>query len=144
MKTKLNISVLVFLLFAASSQCFAARIITGVSKNRAENELGVKIKSELCADGRIGVRLEFMPLGNLERFHHAELDISSEGRRLLSATLKPLIQTETQVVLYFSADPSYVKMTTLTVIVRRKTRWDPDGYSFAIKDFVNELTFPLK
>ncbi len=143
MKTIRNLSLLFFLLFAASSQCFAYRSVQGVSKEQAE-VLGVKVRAERLRDGSIGMRLEFMPIAKLEHFSYAELDITSDKRKLVSVTLKPLKQSKLEVVLYFSADPAFVEMSTLTIIVSGSTRQHPDGYSFAIKDFVDELTLPMK
>ena len=136
MKTILKIAVLAFLVIASSSRCYALRMLSGVSTQQAAQELGVKIRSETVGTNQIGVWLEFSPRGKLAHFHHGELEVASGERQLVCATLLPLQQTSDKVVLYFSADPDNIKMSTLTVIVSGASGPDPDGYSFAIKDFV--------
>ena len=135
MKTILKIAVLAFLVIS-SSHCYAARLVRGVATEQAAQELGVTIRSEVVATNQIGVWLEFSPHGKLAHFSHGELQVASGGRQSVSATLLPLQQTSDKVVLYFSADAANIKMSTLTVIVSGASGPDPDGYSFAIKDFV--------
>ena len=135
MKTLLKIAVLTFLVIGTSSRCYALRLIHGVPNEQALQELGVKIRSAVVATNQFGVWLEFSPHGKLERFSHGELEVASDGRRLVCATLLPLQQTSDKVVLYFSADADHVKMSTLTIIVSVDPEF-AEGYSFAIKDFV--------
>jgi hypothetical protein len=135
MKTILKIAVLAFLL-VSSSRCYALRMTERVLTQQAAQELGVKIRSETVGINQIGVWLEFSPHGKLAHFSHGELAVASGERQLVGATLLPLQQTNDKVVLYFSADADNMKMSTLTVIVSRVSGRDPDGYSFAIKDFV--------
>jgi hypothetical protein len=136
MKTLLKIGALAFLIIGSTSTSYALQLIHVVYKEKEAEELGVKITSEVVGTNLIGVRLEFSRRGELEHFHHGELEVASNGRRLVCATLLPLEQTKDKIVLYFSADPENVKMSTLTVIVSRASGAEPDGYSFAIKNFV--------
>lgn len=135
-KTTLKITVLTFLVIATASWCYALQLIEEVSTEPVAQELGVKIRSEIVGTNTLTVWLEFLPHGKLEHFRHGELEISSGGRWLVRATLLPLQQTRDRVVLCFSADADYVKMSTVTVIVHGASRPDPDGYKFVIKDFV--------
>jgi len=135
MKTILEIAVLAFLV-VSSSRCYAVRMIARVVTQQAAQELGVKIRSETVGINQIGVWLEFSPRGKLAHFSHGELAVASGERQLVGATLLPLQQTNEKVVLYFSADVDNIKLSTLTVIVSSASGPDPDGYSFAIKDFV--------
>lgn len=135
MKTTLKIAVLTFVCFAMSVQCFALRIIYPVSKDRAEQDFGAKIRSEMVATNLVGVWLEFVPKGKLEKFHHVDLEISSGGRKIVGAALQPLKQTKESVVVYFSTDPAYLTSSTLTVIVSVDLEY-AEGYQFDVKDFV--------
>ena len=136
MKTIIKIAVLAFLVIASSSRCLALQMIDAVSTQQAAQDLGVKIRSETLGANLIGVWLKFSPQGKLAHFSHGELKVASGGQQLVCATLLPLQQTSDEVVLYFQADADNIKMSTLTVIVSGASGPDPDGYSFAIKDFV--------
>lgn len=136
MKIMFKIAVLTFLVTGASSQCYAVQFVQGVFTEQAAQGLGVKIRSEVVGTNQVGVWLEFSPHGKLAHFSHGELEVASEGRWLVRATLLPLQQTSDKVVLYFSADGDYIQKSTLTVIVKDASGPDPDGYSFPIKKFV--------
>jgi hypothetical protein len=136
MRTILKIAVLALLVIGLSSWCYAMRLVQGVSSAQMAQELGVTIRSEVVGTNQMGVWLEFSPRGKLAHFSHGELEVASSERRLVCATLLPLQHTSDKVVLYFSADPDNMKMSTLTIIVSGASGPAPDGYSFAIKDFV--------
>lgn len=136
MKEAIKIAVLTFLFYAASSQCFALRGIEEVSKERAEKDFGARIRSEIVATNQFGVWFEFAPKGKLQNFHHVELEVTSGGRRLVQADLRPLKQSEESVVVYFSTDPAYLTSSTLTVIVTVDQEY-AQGYQFNVKDFIN-------
>jgi hypothetical protein len=131
----LKFTVVALLFFAASSQCFALRGIQAVSKERAEKDFGARIRSEMVATNLVGVWLEFAPKGELQKFHHVELEVTSGGRRLVGADLRPLKHTDKSVVVYFSTDPAYLASSTLTVIVSVDQEYAV-GYQFNVKDFV--------
>ena len=135
MKTILKVAVLTFLFFATSSQCFALRGIYAISKERAEKDFGATIRSEMVATNLVGVWLEFAPKGKLQKFHHVELEITSGGRKIVGADLRPLKQTEESVVVHFSTEPAYLTSSTLTVIVSVDQEY-AEGYQFNVKDFV--------
>lgn len=137
MKRALKIALLALVVIGTSNRCYALRLIQGVSDGKRAQELGVKIRSELVATNHFGVWLEFSPQGKLAHFGHGELEVASAGRQFVCATLLPLHQTSDKVVLYFSVDRDYLQSSILTIIVSGARGPDPDGYSFAIKDFVN-------
>ena len=135
MKPILKVAILTFLFFATSSHCFALRGIYAVSKERAEKDFGATIRSDMLASNLVGVWLEFAPKGKLQKFHHVELEISSGGRKIVGADLRPLKQSEESVVVYFSTEPGYLISSTLTVIVSVDQEY-AEGYQFNVKDFV--------
>jgi hypothetical protein len=141
MKTFLKITVLTFLVMAASSRCYALVMITDVSSERAAKDLGATIRTEMVGTNQVGVWLEFAPKGKLQTFSSVQLEIASGDRRLVSATLSPLKQTQDTVVIYFSTDPAYLSMSTLTVFYKISGGFPPyDGIRFKISDCIKHET----
>jgi len=138
MKTILNISVLTFLLVAASSPCFAEMLITDVSRAKAK-EMGVAIRSHKNGDAGVKVRLEFRTQGVLKDFNRVELIICANSqlgaKRLVSAPLLAERPAADSVSACFSADPSYLATSEVWIIVN-----DPPlggtGYRFKVIDFI--------
>ena len=138
MKTILNISVLTFLLVAASSHCFAEMLITDVSRAKAK-EMGVAIRSHKNGDAGVKVRLEFRTQGVLKDFNRVELIIRANSqlgaKRLVSAPLLAERPAVDSVSAHFSAAPSYLDASELWIVVN-----DPPlggtGYRFKVKDFI--------
>jgi hypothetical protein len=81
MKTIANISVVIFLIFAASSRCFAEIVIEDVSTNRAK-ELGVTIRTNMNGQAGIQVVMEFKTTGELKKYSHVELQIGKGENRV--------------------------------------------------------------
>ena len=134
MKTLLNISVLTFLLIAASSQCFAMQANMDVSRERAK-ELGVTIRSHTNGEAGVAVWIEFKTQGVLKNFTRVELEITAGGKPLVDAPLLTYRPTPGSVSVYFSADPAYLATSVLTIVVQdgERTRI---GYQFKVKDFI--------
>lgn len=134
MKTILRISVPVFLLFAASSQCFALQVNMEVSPERAK-ELGVVMRSNPNGEAGVAVWLEFKPQGVLKKFTRVELEIRADGKHLMSAPLLTSHPSPESVSAYFSADPAYLPTSVLTIVVQYGAR-TRIGYQFKVKDFM--------
>jgi len=137
MKTILYISVLAVLLAVAPSRCFALMEIYDVSKARAK-EMGVSIRSQKNGDEGVMVCVEFKIQGVLKDFSRVELRITAEGKlggkHLVSAPLLAKGPTGDSVSACFSADPSYLAMSGLWIVVSK-----PHGgsiYRFQVKDFI--------
>jgi hypothetical protein len=81
------------------------------------------------------VWLEFKPQGVLKNFTRVELEVVSAGKHLVSAPLLTSRPTADSVAVYFSADPSYLAMSVLTIVVQDgpETRI---GYMFQVRDFI--------
>jgi len=132
MKTILKIAVLAVLVFGGSRRCSAAQVDHSVSTGQMAQELGVKISWKAYNTNEIGVELEFSPHGKLARFNQCNLEVVSDGRELMGATLLPVQQTSDKVVLAFVAGRDFVQKSSLTLIVNEYTC----GYVFAMKHFV--------
>ena len=133
MKTILNISLVVGLLFAASSPCFAMRSIGLVSKKEAK-ELGMDLRFKGNATNEVWVELEFKTEGKFKDFSHVELDIR-EGKKFLLgwAPLKEKRMSSGSVVVLFLANRAFLDKVTLTVVVGDMGEV---GYELRVKDFV--------
>jgi hypothetical protein len=118
MKPMLNITITTFLLLAAASHCFAETLIEGVTRERAK-ELGVTVRSQKNGKS-VRVWLEFK---------------TDAGKQLMSATLQPSHPSRDSVSVGFSADPSYLPNSALTINVPHGL--GGEGYRFRIKDFVD-------
>ena len=133
MKTILRISVLMFLLIAASSQCFALRSIGIVSKNDAK-EMGMEIRATPAGPDAAWVELEFKPEGKLKHFRHVEMEINEGDKSLVAyAALRETRSSSGSVVVRFMANRAYLEKMTLTVVVAEPTAI---GHMVRLKDFV--------
>ena len=133
-KTMMNVSVLTFLLFAASSQCLAMLSIEDVSTNRAK-ELGVTIRTNMNGQAGIQVWMEFKTEGELKKITYVELQIGDGEHRIMSAPLLVSYSSPGRVAVRFSASPAYVPKSTLTIVVS-DTALITTGYRFRVKDFI--------
>ena len=134
MKTILNLLVLIFLLFASSSQCFADMLIEDVSKAQAK-EMGVNIRSHTNGSAGVKVWLEFHTQGKLKEFSGVELRMTVGGKHLVSAPLLASRPTADSVSAYFSVDPSYLATSELWILVD-EPRGGGTGYRLKVKDFI--------
>jgi len=133
-KTIMNISVLTFLLFAASSQCFAMLAIEDVSTNRAK-ELGVTIRTNMNGQAGIQVQMEFKTDGELKKITYVELQIGDGENRIMSAPLLVSYPSSGRVAVRFSAYPAYLSKCILTIAVYGGPKGDW-GYRLKVKDFI--------
>jgi len=133
-KTMMNVSVLTFLLFAASSQCLAMLSIEDVSTNRAK-ELGVTIRTNMNGQAGIQVWMEFKTEGELKKITYVELQIGDGEHRIMSAPLLVSYPSPERGTVRFSAYPAYLSKCILTIAVYGGPKGDR-GYRFKVKDFV--------
>ena len=134
MKAILTISVLTFLLFAASSPCFALWSGGQVSKEQAK-ELGMEIRAKASGTNAVWVELEFKPEDKLKSFSHVDLRISEGEKSLVTATLREDRARPGRVVVSFSADRARLDRITLRVVVVPSGQLGA-GYELRVKDFV--------
>ena len=142
-----RVTLMAVLLSAVCVKCFAAIAIEGMTKERAEKELGIVMKREFLgvfATNEVGISIEFPLNVSLKEFQFATLNIYLEWpterqhgpvqyRRLTSVTLQPRIQTKEMVALFFTVDPEYLDKTEVTLRVRATGSAAPDGYSIRLK-----------
>jgi len=127
--------------------CSASIMLEGMTKARAEKDMGIVIKREFLGLGGVtneaGISIEFAPKGKLERFIFVTLDIYLERpnpnerpyphyRRLTSVTLKPVVQTKDRVRVFFSVDPQFLDRTDILIHVDSSGASGPDGYSISL------------
>ena len=140
-------------LSVASETCSAVLILEGITKERAERELGIVMKRELIGTigsvtNEAGISVEFAPKGRLQGFLFVALDVyselptnnehgSAEYRRLTSVTLLPLTQTQGKVRVFFAVDQEYLDKTDVIIRVHSSGGTDPNGYTIRLsrKDF---------
>ncbi len=133
---------LVFLLgFMASERVLAMRTLTYVSAEQLR-EWGVAITTDQGTDGLVAVRIRFQPRGELRKFHHAELELKSAKQSFLRTTMRPLTTERGELRLYFSALPSWITLSQITLIVERDGNADlrPDGYVVKLSDVLSKET----
>jgi hypothetical protein len=133
-KTIMHISVLTFLLVAASSQCFAMLALEDVTTNRAK-ELGVTIRTNMNGQAGIKVQMEFKTEGELKKITYVELQIGEGESRIISAPLLVSYPSPGRVAVGFSAYPAYLSKCILTIAVYGGPKGDW-GYRFKVKDFI--------
>ena len=134
MKAIFNLSILTFLLTAASSQCFAMMSIAHVPKERAK-ELGMEIRAKANGPNEVWVELEFKTVGPLKDFSHVSLEIRDEKKLLLGYTALREKRTDSgSVVVTFMANRAYLEKITLSVVVGKPM--DIAGYELRVKDFI--------
>jgi hypothetical protein len=124
-----------------------AGVVQGMTKARAEAELGVVIRRESTGAEDAGIAIEFAPTNKLAGFLFVEMDIYFEiqapgeqvrnPRRLTSATLQPNVGTKEQLRVFFTVNPQYLDRTAITIRVDRSVSAGPDGYMIWLdpKDF---------
>lgn len=140
MKIIINILTAVLLLFASSSQCFANLSIQDISREEANQDLGIKITTEPLglSTNAIVVTIVFSSKGKLEGFSYARLKIcpESEERPLVSADLLPTINTKDTVKLSFTVDPAYLSKCRLMIVLPPHGGFGSTGYliDFGLKN----------
>jgi hypothetical protein len=137
-----------FLFFCGASHCPAVINLAGLSKQRAEAELGVVIRSERITPNysdtkELGISVEFVPKADLEDFLFAQLDVYSDAlghvgrQRVCSVTLMPLVQTKEKVRFFFVVHRTYINGTEICLRVHARDPQSWDGYIILLnsKDF---------
>ena len=135
------------LLFAAIHDTSCAALVQGITKARAEAELGVVIRRVSTGTEDAGISIELAPTNKLAGFRFVQMDIYFETRtpgdqaryprRLTSATLHPNVATNEKVRVFFAVAPQYLDRTAITIGLDRSVTPGPDGYMIWLdpKDF---------
>jgi hypothetical protein len=129
----LNISVLTFLLMAASSPCFALWSIASVSKEGAK-KMGMEVRSTAAGLNQVRVELEFKTDGTFKDFSRVDMRIGERDNPSVTAALQEDRSKPGRVVVSFTADRGQLDKINLWVMVP-----ELDGgsaYVLRVKDFV--------
>jgi hypothetical protein len=70
----------------------------------------------------------------LKNFTHVKVEITANGRTMISAPLQELRPTTDTVSVYFSGDSTYLAEGVLTIVVK-DGELTLTGYQFKVKDF---------
>jgi hypothetical protein len=136
MKTKINISILAFLLGVASSPCFAMMGIKFISKERAK-ELGIEMRGTPSGPKAAMIALEFSP-EKFKDFNCVYLDVRDGQKFLMGWT--PLKEKRTKsgtIVVGLTADREFLEKVTLTIVTGTSGLSDLTGHELRVRDFVD-------
>ena len=130
-----NVLVLTFLLFAASSQCFALREIALLTKEQGKG-MGIEVRAKAAGPDAVWLELEFKPEGELKQFSHVELKmIEGDKSFVVSAGLRETRSSSGSVVVTFTVGRAYLEKTTLSVVLRDPDEAGDHTYELRMKDF---------
>lgn len=125
---------LLLLLGGLPGRCLALDLISDVSKERAK-ELGITVRSQPSANNDLWVQVEFKPTDPKREFKRADLDITRNGKRLVTASLMPQRPAPDRMRFDFYIDPAALPDASVMIVV-----WsDPltgQGYRIKMKEFV--------
>jgi hypothetical protein len=129
-------------LLLASTQSFALVRVERITKEKAEKEFDATVRTEPAGTNQMGVRLEFALQARLKTFSSVQLEITSNGRKVVSATLEPS-RLPDRVVVYFSTAPEYLAGSRFIVYYKISGGFPPfDGIEFAVADFIKHEPSP--
>ncbi len=137
MKTVFNLSVLLVLLVAAPSPCFALREIALLTKKDAK-ELGIEVRAKPSGPEAIWLELEFKPEGKLKEFTHVELKmIGGEKSFVFSTALRETRSSSGSILVTFTASRAYFEKITLSLVMHSPREAGDHTYELRMKDFVD-------
>jgi len=120
-------------LVVAPNRSFALREIGLITKEQAK-EMGLEVRAVGGDATQVWLELEFKAQGKLMHFNHVELEINEGDKMLVSyASLRDRRLQSGRVLVRFLANPGYLDMITLTVVVGDVTE---AGYQIRVRDFV--------
>src|SRR5436190_4469528 len=136
-KPGFRILIVMFLLMAGSSQCFALREIAPLSKEEAKG-MGIEVRAHPAGPDAALVELEFKPEGKLKQFSHVELTMT-EGEKsfVFSAGLRETRSSSGSVVVTFTGSRAYLEKTIVSVVLRDPGEDGDHTYELRMKDFVD-------
>jgi hypothetical protein len=124
---------LLLLLGGPPGRCLADDLITEVSPARA-GELGITVRLQPRPED-VWVQVEFKPTDPKKPFKYTVLDVTQDGKRLVSTYLMPLRSTPDGMSFSAYLDPAAVPNSTVTVTV-----WEDPltgvGYRLDLKNFM--------
>lgn len=121
----------------AAERCSALAVIQPVAQDKAK-ELGITVRSQPSANDDLIVIVEFKKQGEMREFRWADLELSRNGKRVISSAIQPRTTDKDTVRLDLYMDPAAVPDTSVTIFVYNQPRGGI-GYRLKLKDF-----YPLK
>jgi hypothetical protein len=138
MKTIRCLAILSLFLITASNRCFALWDIEDSTKERAK-ELGIEITTKIMSGTEVGAWIEFKPKGKLKEFSHVGLEITANGKKVVSANVLPSRKSEDIVTVPFYTDLEFLPACKVTVYVWSESGRGGIGYRFNVKDIVKPV-----
>jgi hypothetical protein len=138
MKTIRCLAIISLLLITTSTRCFALWEIEDSTKERAK-ELGIEITTKMMNATEVGAWLEFKPKGKLEKFSCVGLEITSNGKKVVSANVLPSRKSEDIVTVPFYTDLEFLPACKVTVYVWSESGRGGIGYRFNVKDIAKPM-----
>jgi hypothetical protein len=112
----------------------ALAVIQDVSPDKAK-ALGITVRSQLSANDDLMVIVEFKKQGDMKEFRWADMELSRNGKRVISSAIQPLSTDKDTVRLDLYMDPAAIADTMVTVFVYNEPR-SGVGYRLRLKDFL--------
>lgn len=136
LRTALTSLVLLLLLCGLSAHCLADYLVADVSREQAK-ELGITVHTQPSANRDLRVDVEFHASGRMKAFRWADLELTHNGKRLVTAALmarKPILGRAADTTrLEFYLDPAALPDTTITLFVADQ-ELGGTGYRLKMKD----------
>jgi hypothetical protein len=124
----------VLCLGAFARQSSALAVIQPVAAEKAK-ELGITVRSQPSANDDLMVIVEFKKQGDMREFRWADMELSRNGKRVISSAIQPRTTDKDTVRLDLYMDPDAVKDTSVTIFVYNEPR-SGVGYRLTLKDFL--------
>ena len=114
---------------------FALYGVRDVSKDLAK-DLGISVQSKPSANNDTWVQVGFKATGKLKAFTWADLELTQNGKRLVTAQLQPKRPNgdKDAVLLEFYIDPAAVSNASITIFVHEGL--GGTGYELQMKNFL--------
>lgn len=113
--------------------CRALILCEQLTAERSEKEFGVRVRSTMLATNQTEARVEFSKTGPLAGFNQAQLEITREGRLVVSAVLEPWTDGKGISSIRFTTDPLLLEGCKLILMVRTHERTQV-AYELKVKD----------
>src|SRR5689334_22156341 len=108
----LTLLVSIVCLGAFATRSSALPVIQPVAPDKAK-ELGITVRSQPYANDDLLVIVEFKKQGDMREFRWADMELSRNGKRVISSAIQPRTTDKDRVRLDLYMDPEAVKDTSV-------------------------------
>lgn len=116
--------VLLLMLCGMPARCLAEYLVADMSREQAR-ELGISVRTQPSANHDLRVQVDFKATGRMKEFRWADLELTHDGKRLITAALmarKPLGDKPTDTTrLEFYIAPDALPDASVTLFVADET-----------------------